>query len=117
MNLLHFLRSGPASVLLARANFNLRSLFSLILLAACSVARADVSSETLQTKMAETSANVAIQVNPTVVTLVTTFPRAPEKQTALIELLISGTREIMSRQPGFLSSSVLRADNGHVINY
>jgi quinol monooxygenase YgiN len=63
------------------------------------------------------SAEATICVDFTMVTLVTTFSCGPDDQQKLIDLLLDGTRNIMVKQPGFISSTVLRCEGGKVINY
>ncbi|MGH9429617.1 MAG: antibiotic biosynthesis monooxygenase family protein [Terriglobia bacterium] len=59
---------------------------------------------------------IATQNN--VVTLINVFSVAPENQQQLLDLLVHATREVMSKQPGFVSASFHRSlDGTRVVNY
>ncbi len=61
---------------------------------------------------------VTIDKNQKLMTLVNIFTVAPEKQTALSDLLVHATNETMRHLPGFISASIHRsADGTKVINY
>jgi quinol monooxygenase YgiN len=46
------------------------------------------------------------------------FAVDPDRQKALIELLIEGTEAFFAKQPGFISASVHSSkDGGHILNY
>ena len=72
-----------------------------------------VQSQTRSEKMQPT-----IQVDGGLVTLVNVFPVEPENQKKLIGVLKEGTEGFFSKQPGFISASVLASKDGkRVINY
>jgi heme-degrading monooxygenase HmoA len=53
-----------------------------------------------------------------IVTLINVFEVAPDRQAALIELLERATREVIRKQPGFVSANVHRGlDGTRVANY
>jgi heme-degrading monooxygenase HmoA len=59
-----------------------------------------------------------IRTNDTVTTLVNVFTVEPADQLNLIDLLKAGTESFFSKQPGFVSSSVLNGKDGRrVVNY
>lgn len=59
-----------------------------------------------------------IQVGGSQVTLVNVFTVEPENQARLAEILQSGTEEFFSKQPGSVSSSILKGRDGRkVVNY
>jgi quinol monooxygenase YgiN len=64
------------------------------------------------------STEIKISANSTVATLVNVFAVDPDRQKALIELLIEGTEAFFAKQPGFISASVHSSkDGGHILNY
>jgi quinol monooxygenase YgiN len=59
-----------------------------------------------------------IRTDPHVVTLVSVFKVEPDTIAKLLDVLREGTETFFSRMPGFVSSSVLVARDGHhAINY
>jgi quinol monooxygenase YgiN len=53
-----------------------------------------------------------------VMTLINVFTVKPEKQQALVDLLIEATDRTMKRQPGFVSATIHRSlDGTKVVNY
>ena len=53
-----------------------------------------------------------------VLTLINVFTVAPEKQAALVELLIEATEKTMKNLPGFVSANIHRSlDGKKVVNY
>jgi quinol monooxygenase YgiN len=53
-----------------------------------------------------------------VMTLINVFTVEPEKQRALVDLLVEATERTMKRQPGFVSASIHRSIDGtKVVNY
>ena len=51
-----------------------------------------------------------------VMTLINVFTVKPEKQQALVDLLIEATDRTMKRQPGFLSATIHRSLDGTKVN-
>lgn len=59
-----------------------------------------------------------ISADKACVTLVNVFTVAPERQQALLDLLIEATQAVMRRQPGYLSANIHRGlDGTRVVNY
>ena len=59
-----------------------------------------------------------IEKSRTLLTLVNVFTVEPEKQQALISLLIDATEKTMKHMPGFVSASIHRSMDGKkVVNY
>jgi quinol monooxygenase YgiN len=59
-----------------------------------------------------------IRLGGDVTTLINVFIVEPENQQKLIQVLKEGTESFFSKQPGFISSSVLTSKDGHrAINY
>jgi heme-degrading monooxygenase HmoA len=59
-----------------------------------------------------------IRVGTNTTTLVNVFTVEPEAQQRLVDVLKEGTDEFFSKAPGFISSSVLKSQDGRrVINY
>jgi quinol monooxygenase YgiN len=59
-----------------------------------------------------------IQSGTSIVTLINVFTVQPERQQALIDLLIEVTDSVTRHQPGFVSSSLHKSSDGSkVINY
>jgi quinol monooxygenase YgiN len=53
-----------------------------------------------------------------VVTLINVFSVAPENQQPLLDLLVHATREVMAKQPGFVSANFHKSVDGtRVVNY
>ena len=53
-----------------------------------------------------------------IMTLINVFTVKPEKQQALVDLLIEATDRTMKRQPGFVSATIRRSlDGTRVVNY
>ena len=64
------------------------------------------------------AAATTIRVGADVVTLVNVFTVAPERQQALVDLLVEATERTMRRLPGFVSANIHRSYDGHrVVNY
>ena len=63
-------------------------------------------------------AETAIRIGADVTTLVNVFTVEPENQQQLVQVLKEGTESFFSKQPGFISSSVLTSKDGRrAINY
>jgi quinol monooxygenase YgiN len=61
---------------------------------------------------------VTIERGRPLVTLVNVFTVEPPQQRALVDLLVTATKETMSRLPGFVSASIHRSlDGTRVVNY
>lgn len=59
-----------------------------------------------------------IAVDLPVVTLINVFTVEPERQQALVDLLIEATERTMRHQPGFVAANIHRSlDGRHVTNY
>lgn len=59
-----------------------------------------------------------IAVGQPLVTLINVFTVEPDKQQALVDLLIEATESTMRHQPGFISANIHRSLGGrHVTNY
>ena len=53
-----------------------------------------------------------------IVTLINVFAVAPENQQPLLDLLVHATREVMAKQPGFVSANFHKSVDGtRVVNY
>jgi len=64
------------------------------------------------------SMEITISVNGTVATLVNVFSVEPDRQKALLELLIDGTEAFFAKQPGFVAASFHTSKDGHhIVNY
>lgn len=60
----------------------------------------------------------AIRIGADVTTLVNVFTVEPDNQQKLVQVLREGTESFFSKQPGFISSSVLTSKDGRrAINY
>jgi quinol monooxygenase YgiN len=58
-----------------------------------------------------------IETNPDVVTQITTVQLPPDKRDAVVRLMTERAR-FMARQPGFVSVSLHRSEDGsHIVNY
>jgi heme-degrading monooxygenase HmoA len=53
-----------------------------------------------------------ITVGQDVATLINVFAVAPEHQQRLVDLLVTATEQVMSKQPGYLSGNVHRSLDG-----
>ncbi len=59
-----------------------------------------------------------IERGNSVLTLINVFTVEPEKQQALVALLIEATEQTMKRMPGFISANIHRSlDGKKVVNY
>jgi|SRR5580658_5409296 quinol monooxygenase YgiN len=59
-----------------------------------------------------------IETESGICTLINVFTVEPEKQRALIELLVAATEEVICHQAGFISANIHRSPDGrHVANY
>jgi len=66
----------------------------------------------------EARRTTGIRPGTALLTLVNVFETTPESQQKLIELLTTETEEVMSRQPGFVSSNLHASRDGlRVVNY
>jgi Antibiotic biosynthesis monooxygenase len=64
------------------------------------------------------SMEIKISVDRTVPTLVNVFSVEPDRQKALLELLIDGTETFFAKQPGFVAASFHNSEDGqHIVNY
>jgi quinol monooxygenase YgiN len=53
-----------------------------------------------------------------VITLINVFTVAPENQQQFLDLLVRATREVMAKQPGFVSANFHKSMDGtRVVNY
>ena len=61
---------------------------------------------------------ITISTNRDVTTLINVFSVEPQRQQALMDLLISGTEAFFSKQPGFVAASFHKSKDGrYIINY
>jgi quinol monooxygenase YgiN len=71
-----------------------------------------------QSKNGARSMEIKISANTTIATLVNVFSVEPDRQKALRELLIEGTKGFFAKQPGFISASIHNSKDGnHILNY
>lgn len=61
---------------------------------------------------------ISIRTNAEVITLINVFTVEPKDQDALLQLLVEGTETLFSQQPGYISSSFHKSQDGRrVVNY
>ena len=59
-----------------------------------------------------------ISLDQDLVTLVNVFTVDPRDQQRLVDVLVTATKEVMSKQPGFVSANIHRSFDGKaVVNY
>jgi len=69
-------------------------------------------------KSARSLAMARISKDQNVVTLISVFTVAPDRQQELVDLLVEATEKVMSKQPGYVSANIHKGlDGTTVANY
>ena len=89
-----------------------------VILAGVAAAGAALTPTLTHSRTRNPAMHATIRTDDPIVTLVTVFTVEPTQLASLIDVLREGTDTFFSKMPGFISSSVLTAKDGHrAINY